>query len=82
MGVKYGLLFRYTVTCMGVLQTGFGLETRFTDHFNTRLVTTLNYSPIADLHTPQISTAHARCFQSAVSSPLVPWKRRPTVEIL
>jgi hypothetical protein len=41
---------------------GFGLDIRFTDHLNTRLVTTLNYSLIADLHTLQITTAHAKSF--------------------
>jgi hypothetical protein len=29
---------------------GFGLEIGFFDHFNTQLVTTLNYNAIADLH--------------------------------
>jgi hypothetical protein len=51
---------------------GFGLEIGFIDHFNTRLVTTLHYSAIADLHTLQIITAHLKSFQSAVSSPVVP----------
>jgi hypothetical protein len=51
---------------------GFGLETGFIDHFKTRLMTTLNYSAIADLHTSQITTAHAKSFQSAVSSPVFP----------
>jgi hypothetical protein len=44
----------------------------FTDNFNMRLVTRLNYSAIANLHTLQISTANAKSFQSAVSSPAVP----------
>jgi hypothetical protein len=47
------------------LQTGFELKIGFIDHFNTRLVTTLNYNAIADPHTLQISTAHAKssvCF--------------------
>jgi hypothetical protein len=43
------------------------------DHFNTRPVTTLNYSAITKLHTLQITTAHGNSFQSAVSSPVVPW---------
>jgi hypothetical protein len=38
------------------------LEIGFIDHFNTRLVTTLKYSAIADLHTSQIITAHAIFF--------------------
>jgi hypothetical protein len=52
---------------------GFVLEIGCTDHFNTRLVTTRNYSAIADLHISVITTAHAESFQSAVSSPVVPW---------
>jgi hypothetical protein len=39
----------------------------------TRLVITLNYSAIADLHTLQLTTAHAKFFQCAVSSLVVPW---------
>jgi hypothetical protein len=54
------------VTCMSGYRRGFGLEIRFIDHFNTRFVTTLNYSAIADLHTSQITTAHAKSFQFAV----------------
>jgi hypothetical protein len=38
------------------------LGTGFIGHFNTRLVKTLNYSAIADLHTLQITTAHAKSF--------------------
>jgi hypothetical protein len=60
------------VTCMGDYRQGFGLEIGFTDHFNTQLVITLNYSTIANFHTLQITTAHAKSFQSAVSSPVVP----------
>jgi hypothetical protein len=60
------------------LSLGFG----FTDHFNIQLVTTLNYRAIADLHTSQITTAHAKSFQSAVSSPVIPWQQLLTVEIL
>jgi hypothetical protein len=46
---------------------GFGLEARFIDHFNTRLVTTLNYSVIANFHTSQITAAHTKSFMSAVT---------------
>jgi hypothetical protein len=38
---------------------GFGLEIGFTDHFNTRPVSTINYSSIADLDTLQLTAAHA-----------------------
>jgi hypothetical protein len=34
----------------------------FTDHFNTRLMTTLNYSAIVNLHTLKPTTAHAKSF--------------------
>jgi hypothetical protein len=39
-----------------------GLKIGFTGHFNTRLVTAFNYDAIADLHTLQITTAHAKFF--------------------
>jgi hypothetical protein len=47
---------------------GFGLETGFIYHFNIQLVTTFNYSAIADFHSLQITTAHTKSFQSAVFS--------------
>jgi hypothetical protein len=53
--------------------TGSGLVIRFTDHFNTRLVTTLNYSANANLHTLQITISYAKYLQLAVSSLVVPW---------
>jgi hypothetical protein len=40
---------------------------------NIRLMTTLNYSAIADLHNLQITRANDEYFPSAVSSPAVPW---------
>jgi hypothetical protein len=48
---------------MSDYRRGFGLVIGFVDHFNTRLVTALNYSAINGLH-----TAHAKSFQSAVAS--------------
>jgi hypothetical protein len=51
---------------------GFRLEIGFIDHFNTQLVTTLYYNAFADYHPLKITTAHAKSFQSAVSSPVVP----------
>jgi hypothetical protein len=54
-----------TVTCMSDSRRGFGLETGVIDHFNTRIVITLNYSVVADLHTLQITSAHAKSFKSA-----------------
>jgi hypothetical protein len=40
----------HSVTCMSVTADGFALKIGFIDHFNTRFVTTLNYSAIVDLH--------------------------------
>jgi hypothetical protein len=48
------------------LSTGFWIG--FIDHFNTWLVTALNYSAIADLHTWQITTAHTKSFQSSFTN--------------
>jgi hypothetical protein len=67
----YILLF-YIVMRISDYQQGFGLEIGFIDHFNTRLVTTLNNSIIADLHTLQITTAHTKSFQFVVTSPVFP----------
>jgi hypothetical protein len=53
---------------------GFGLDTRFIDHFNTQLVITLSYSAIADLHTLKITVTHTlSLFQPAVSLLDVSW---------
>jgi hypothetical protein len=67
-------IFRFDciVASKGEYRRGFGLEIGFIDHFNTQLVNTLNYSAIADLHTLQNTIAHAKSFQSAMSSPVVP----------
>jgi hypothetical protein len=54
----------------------------FIDYLHTRLGTTSNYSVTANLHNSQITTAPAKLFQTAVSSPAVPWQRLLTVEIL
>jgi hypothetical protein len=55
-----------TVTCMGTID-GFEMEIGFTDHFNTAI----NCSAVAHMHTLQISTAQAKSFQCAMSSPVV-----------
>jgi hypothetical protein len=73
ISIKWLVTDIYIVTIMGDYRRGFGLEIGFIDHFNTRLVNTLNYSAIADFHTLQITTPYAKSFQSAVSSPVVPW---------
>jgi hypothetical protein len=65
-----------------LLYMGFALVNRFIDQLHTRLWTTSTYSAIADLHNLQITTAPAKPFQPAVSSPAIPWQRLLTVEIL
>jgi hypothetical protein len=57
----------YTVTHQSASRRGFGLEIGFIDHFNTQLVTTLNYSVIADLHILQIIRAHRLVFSVCYS---------------
>jgi hypothetical protein len=66
----------------GWLYMGFALVNRFIDQLHTRLWTTSTYSATADLHNSQITTAPAKPFQPAVSSPAIPWQRLLTVEIL
>jgi hypothetical protein len=46
----------------------FGLAIGFIDHFTIWLVTTLNYSAIANFQSLQITTAHTKSFQSAFTS--------------
>jgi hypothetical protein len=58
----------YAVTCISDSQEGFELEIRFTDHFNTRPVTTLNYSAMATFHTLQITIACVKSFQCVFTS--------------
>jgi hypothetical protein len=53
---------------------GHGLVNGFTDHLNTPLGTTSNYSAIANLHISQITTAPAKHSSSLLSSPAVPWQ--------
>jgi hypothetical protein len=54
------------VMCMSDHRRGCGLDIGFIDQFNTRPVTSLNYSTIVHFHTLQIATAHDKSFQSAV----------------
>jgi hypothetical protein len=61
----------YILSCEGVTIDEFGLEIGFIDHF--QVINTSNYNTIANIHTLQITTAHAESFQSAVSSPVIPW---------
>jgi hypothetical protein len=70
-GIKlYDNLPQNIVTCMSDSLWGFGLEIGFIDHFNTHLVTTLNYGTIADLRTLQITRAHRLVSLSLLQSPL------------
>jgi hypothetical protein len=55
-------VYIYIVSRGSDYRRGSGLEIGFTDYFNTRLVTTLNYSVITDLHTLQITAARAKSF--------------------
>jgi hypothetical protein len=55
------------------LYTGFGLEIRFIDQFNTQLVPMLNYSAIAGLHNFKITSARAKPCQSDMFSAIIPW---------
>jgi hypothetical protein len=42
-----------------MIEGRFAFEIVLIDHFNTRLVTALNYSAVADLHILYITTSHA-----------------------
>jgi hypothetical protein len=55
---------------MSDYRRGFGLIIGFIDHFNTQLVTTLNYSAIAYLHNSQITRATKTNVLSLLQSPL------------
>jgi hypothetical protein len=62
----------YTVMILESLLTGFGLVTGFTEHL--QIVTTSNYSTIANSHTHlKFTTARTKSSQSAAPSPVVAW---------
>jgi hypothetical protein len=48
-------LIIYILTCICDSRRGFGLHIRFIDHFNARLVSTLNYSAIVNFQILQIT---------------------------
>jgi hypothetical protein len=56
---------------MSDYRRGFRRKIRFIEHL--QVITTSNYNIIVNFHTLQITTAHAKYFQSAVSSQIVPW---------
>jgi hypothetical protein len=60
----------------------FRLGIEFIDHLDTRLGTTNNCSAIAYLHILIITSASAKFFQPAASSPVLPWQRLLTVDNL
>jgi hypothetical protein len=69
--VKYASPYVHIITCVSDSRRGFGLEIRCIVHFNSRLVTTLNYSSIVNLHTVLELTLYLS--QSAVSSLEIAW---------
>jgi hypothetical protein len=66
-----GVVSVITVKFSSDSQWDFGLEIGFIDHL--QVITTNNYNTIANFHTLQISTAHTKSFESAVSSPVIIW---------
>jgi hypothetical protein len=50
---------------------GFGLVIGFIDHL--QIITTSNYSAVANSHTQQFTIARIKSSQPAVSSPFVAW---------
>jgi hypothetical protein len=52
-------------------KTGFGLVIGFIEHL--QVITTSNYSAIANSHTQQFTTACSESSQSAVSLPVFAW---------
>jgi hypothetical protein len=58
---------------------GFGLEIEFTDHL--QIVTTSNYSAIANSHTLQFTTASTKPSQSAAFLPVIAWSQLSMVDV-
>jgi hypothetical protein len=71
---------QHIVACMCDSRRGFELDTGFVDHL--QVVTTNNYSTVANSHTLLTTTAHAKFFQPTVSSLVVSQYRLLSVGIL
>jgi hypothetical protein len=56
----------------------FGLVTGFTDHLE--IITTSNYSAIANSHTLQFTTACTKPSECAASSPVIAWLQLPVAD--
>jgi hypothetical protein len=63
----------HIVMCTSDSRWGFELETRFIDHFNTQIVTTLDYSAITNVHTLQLTVTHILVFSVLHSSLVISW---------
>jgi hypothetical protein len=61
----------YGVLQVKVLSRNFRLAIGCIEHF--QIVTTSNYSSVANSHTPHFTTAYTKSSLSAVSSPVVVW---------
>jgi hypothetical protein len=58
---------------MSEYRRGLGLVIGFIEHLHTQLLSTSNYSVIANSHTVQFTTERSKSSQSVVSSPVVAW---------
>jgi hypothetical protein len=61
------------IACLSDSRRGVGLDIGFIDRL--QVVITSNYNIIVNFQNLQITTAHAKTFQSAVSLPVVSWQR-------
>jgi hypothetical protein len=80
---SYSTIQHYSLPHTAAVQSvATGLDIGFIDHLYTRLLNTSNYSATINLHKSRITTAPAKPFPASVSSPVVPWQRLLTEEIL
>jgi hypothetical protein len=72
-GFNYRIIYSfYIVTRTSDYRRGFYWRLYLLTTLTHDLLATINYSAIADFHTLQITKAHTKSFQSAVSSLVVP----------